>query len=816
MEVPMRSLSSLDQFYRDLRFGFRNLTKNRAFAALAVCSLALGIGASTAMFSVIYAVILDPFPYKDVDSLMSVMVREPGRQFGRSYYNVDQYVEIAGRSSIFDGVIASTISDVVWRTGGEPQRLRGNHCSTNTFEVMGVPALIGRAATPADGAPDAGPVVVLGYKFWQKQFGGDASVLGRRMELNGVIRTVIGVMPPRFMWRGADVYIPAVYRHGERPEGVEMVHVLGRLKPGVTAAQAEADLHPIIEHLREQSPSDFPEKWRVGLLSFKQSFPSGIQEGLWILFGSVGMLLLIACVNVSNLLLSKATERQQEMNVRASLGASRWTLVRQLLTESVVIAMGGGIAGILVAYATLNALISAVPQGTIPDEAHIAMNRPALIFALVVAAATAILFGLAPALHTARAEVAIALRQAGRGSSASVRQRWLRSALVIGEVALALMLLVGASLMLRTLFAMQSVDLGMRPAQILTLRIPFSNQRYPTPERRIAFLREASARIRDLPGVAAVGVNSGIHPLGNWTAPVDVTGGGVQDKRPVMLHQVNGGYLATFGISVVEGRRLSEQDVQSASHVAVVSQAFVKRYFPSGRAIGQMVTVPRLMLPPFNVKSASAEIVGVVKDTMNRIWTGEIMPEMFLPYTVTGYADYIAARTYGDPKGLVKAVRAQIYAVDPDQPLTDVETAAATLEKWVYARPRFNVLLLGVFAGLGLCLALVGVFGIISTSVSQRTREIGIRIALGAEPWNVISMVMKNGAKVVLIGIAVGLASSFATVRLLSGQLWKVRAFDPISFCIVAALMLGAGLIACLWPARRAATVDPAVTLKYE
>jgi putative ABC transport system permease protein len=229
-----------------------------------------------------------------------------------------------------------------------------------------------------------------------------------------------------------------------------------------------------------------------------------------------------------------------------------------------------------------------------------------------------------------------------------------------------------------------------------------------------------------------------------------------------------------------------------------------------------MVTVPRLMLPPFNVKSASAEIVGVVKDTMNRIWTGEIMPEMFLPYTVTGYADYIAARTYGDSKGLVKAVRAQIYAVDPDQPLTDVETAAATLEKWVYARPRFNVLLLGVFAGLGLCLALVGVFGIISTSVSQRTREIGIRIALGAEPWNVISMVMKNGAKVVLIGIAVGLASSFATVRLLSGQLWKVRAFDPISFCIVAALMLGAGLIACLWPARRAATVDPAVTLKYE
>jgi putative ABC transport system permease protein len=342
-------------------------------------------------------------------------------------------------------------------------------------------------------------------------------------------------------------------------------------------------------------------------------------------------------------------------------------------------------------------------------------------------------------------------------------------ALVIGEVALALMLLVGASLMLRTLFAPQNVDLGMRPAQILTLRIPFSTQRYSTPERRNAFMRDASARIRDLPGVAAVGVSSGIHPFGDWTAPVDVTGG-VQDKRPAMLHQVNGGYLSTFGISVIEGRPLSDQDVQRASHIAVVNQSFVKRYFPSGNAVGQMVTVPRFAQPPLNVKKPSAEIVGVVKDTMNRIWTGEIMPEMFLPYTVTGYADYMAVRTYGDPKALVEAVRAQIYAVDPDQPLTDVETAAAKLEKWAYARLRFNVLLLGVFAGLGLCLALVGVFGIISTSVSQRTREIGIRIALGAEPCNVIAMVMRHGARVILIGIVVGLASSFATVRLLSGQ----------------------------------------------
>jgi predicted permease len=811
----MRSLAALDQLRRDLRFGIRNLAKNRAFAALAILSLALGIGASTAMYSVIYAVIIDPFPYKDVDSLMSVLVREPGRQGGRVYYSVDQYVEIAERSSIFDGVIASTISDVVWRTGGEPQRLRGNHCSMNTFDVMGVPALIGRTTTPADGAPGVEPVAVLGYKFWQRQFGGDASVLGRRMELNGVIRTVIGVMPPRFMWRGADVYLPVNYRRGERPEGVEMVHVLGRLKPGVTAAQAEADLRPIIQHLREESPSDFPEKWRVGLLSFKETFPSDIRQGLWILFGAVGMLLLIACVNVSNLLLSKAADRQQEMNVRASLGASRWTLVRQLLTESVVIAMSGAVAGVLLAYATLNTIIAAVPQGVIPDEAHIEMNRPALIFALCVAAVTAILFGLAPALHTARADVASALRQAGRGSSAGTGQRSIRSVLVIGEVALALMLLVGASLMLRTLFAMQSVDLGMQPEHVLTLRIPFSNQRYPTPERRIALLREVSSRVAALPGVAAVGVNSGLHPFGNWTAPVQVTGG-VQDSRPVMVDQINAGYPAAVGIAILEGRGFTEADIQTAAHVALVNQSFVKRYFPGGNAIGQAVTIPRLLRPPFNAKNASVQVVGVVRDTMNRIWRGDILPEVFVPYTMTGYADYVAVRTKGDANTLSKAVRAQIYAVDPDQPVTDVGTAAAMLSKWVYARPRFNVLLLGVFASLGLSLALLGVYGVISTAVSQRTREIGIRIALGAEPANVVAMVVKHGAKVVLVGIAAGLVGSFATVRILSGQLWNVRAFDPISFCAVATLMLAAGLIACLWPARRASSVDPAVTLRYE
>ena len=800
----------------DLKFAYRQLLKHPGFTAVAVLTLALGIMATTAMYSVIYAVVLDPFPYKDVDNLMSVKVWDPAQQGYRTGYSTDQFLEIAERSSIFEGVIASTISDIVWTGDGDPQRLRGNYGTPNTFQVMGVPPLLGRTIVPSDGAPEAEPVVLLGYRFWQRQFGGDPSVVGRPLRLNDKVRTVVGVMPKRFMWRGADVYLPIVFERGRVVEGVRGVHLLGRLKPGVTPAQAEADLRPIIEDLKQREPAQFPDKWQVGLLSFKESFPSSIRENLWILFGAVGLLLLIACANVSNLLLSKASARQKEMAVRAALGASRARLLRQLLTESLMLAVAGGALGVVLASVGLQAILNLVPPNTIPDESEIALNTPVLIFTLAVSALTSVVFGLAPALHTCTHDLANSLREAGRGVAGSIRQALLRKSLMVAEVALSLMLLVGASLMIRTFLAMQDIDLGFRADRLLTMRVPLSEQRHPDAQHRTAFFQELLDRVRVIPGVKAVGLNTSVHPMGNWTFPVEVEGSPEPNTRSVVIHQINADYTKALGIALVAGRLFAENEVNNKQQLALVNESFARSRLDGGNALGRVVHVPQLKQAPFAFADDSFQIVGVVKDTLNRGLTDQVMPELYLPHTLVGLANRLVILTQADPAGVTRTVLSQVYAIDKNQPVTEIRTIEKVLNDGIYAGPRFNLALFSVFACSGLILAVIGVYGVMSNTVAQQTHDIGVRLAIGASPGHIAGMIVKGGSRLLLAGIALGLAGGFLTARLLARQIWHVSPFDPISFGVVSLVLLVAGLLACVWPARRAAKIDPMEALRYE
>lgn len=806
----------LERFRQDLRFGARSLARTPGVTGIAVLSLALGIMATTAIYSVVHGVIVDPFPYRDVDRLMSVRVWEPGARGFRTSYSTDQFLEIAERSTIFEGVIASTISDVLWTGEGEPQRLRGNYVTTNTFHVLGVPALVGRAVVPADGTPGAPEVAVLGYRFWRRQFAADPGVVGRELWLNGKARTVVGIMPQRFMWRGADVYLPIVFERGRVVDGVRFVHLLGRLQPGITPARAEADLRPVIEDLRKRDPGQFPEQWRVGLLSFKETFPSSIRGALWILLGAVALLLLIACANVSNLLLSKAASRQKEMAVRAALGADRRRLVRQLLTESLLLGLTGGALGVGLAFGALRAILALVPPNTIPDESEIAINTPVLLFALAISVLTALVFGLAPALHGSTIDLARPLKAAGRGLSTGAGPKALRHGLVVAEVALSLMLLVGASLMVRTLLAMQSVDFGIRTDRVLTLRVPLSEQRYPDADRRVALFRELLRRVGELPEVVRAGVNTGIHPFGYWTMPVEVEGSERPDTQPVLVHQTNPEYTQVMGIALVQGRLFQESEVAARHHVALVNQAFVRRHSAGREPLGRVLRLPRLRSAPFAETDDSFRIVGVVQDTVNRGLADEVWPEVYFPYTITGRADTLAVLSQVDPIALAGAIRDVVHAVDKDQPVTQVRTIAAALEEGFFSRSRFNLVLFSVFAALGLALAVIGVYGVISNAVAEQTQEIGVRIALGAGFREIAGMVIANGLKLIVGGILLGLAGSVAGARLLAEQVWRVSPFDPVSFAAVSLLLLVVGLQACFWPARRAARVDPVTALRSE
>ncbi len=817
----------LESILQDLRYGARELARNRTFTATAVLSLALGILAATAMYSVLYGVVLEPFPYKDVDNLVSIAVRSPEQRGWRGSYSVDEYAELARRSSIFEGVAASTISDVLWNSNGEPMRLRGNHISHNGFDVMGVPALLGRTVTAADEQPET--KTVLGYRFWIRQFGGNAAVLGSTLVLNGRARTVIGVMPPRFMFRGADVYLPIRYRAGEAPEGVSSMQVTARRKAGVTPARAAADLDPIIRDLAVRFPARYPPKWRVDLVTFKETFPSGIRQVLWIMFAAVGLLLLIACANVSNLLLARASTRQREIAMRAALGAGRARLFRQLLTESLLLGLAGGAVGVACSWLGLKAILAVVPAGVIPDEAEVALRVPILFFSLALCVLTTLLFGFAPALHAAGGELAHPLKESGRASAGSRRMNWLRGALVVGELTLAIVLLSGAGLFLRTLIRLQNAPLAVAIEDRLTMRLPLSAERYPSAERRAAFIGQLLDKVNALPGVRATGINAGIHPLGSWNLPVEIPGSANADTRSVNLHQVNAGYLKVTGIALRQGRWLEEADIAARRHLMAVNETFAARYFAGQTAAGQTaagqtaagqtalgktVRVKRLATPPFDVADDRFEVIGIVQDALHELHNGEARAEMYIPYSIAGLADMLVVHTSGDPMRMAPHIRRQVYQLDGSQFVDETYTLEALMDRFVYSRGRFQLWLMGVFAALGLRLAVIGVYGLLSQIVSVQRHEFGVRMAVGAGFGQIVRLVLRRGARLMLLGLAIGVAATLLLLKRFGVQLGVTDPFDPEALAGACLVLLAAGLAACLVPALRAGRTDPAQALR--
>lgn len=805
-------------FVRDLRFGLRELLRDRGFALTSVFSIALGILAATAMFSVIHGVIIEPFPYKDVDNLVSIAVRNPEQRGWRTMYSPGEYAEMARRATIFEGIAASTISDVLWLQNGEPVRMRGNHISHNGFDVMGVPALIGRVVTGAEEEPET--KAVLGYKFWVSRFGGNLGVLGQKLTLNGRPRTIVGVMGPRFSFRGADVYLPLVYRAGVKPgdnEGVQSMMLTARRRAGVGDAEAQTDLDPIVRDLAQKAPGTFPAKWKIELIPFKNTFESGLTQTLWILFGAVGLLLLIACANVSNLLLARAVGRQREMAMRAALGASRGRILRQLLTESLLLGAVGAVLGIAGSFGALQGVLAVMPQDVFPAESEIVLNGPVLLFSVLVTLVATILFGLAPAWHASGGALANPLKEAARGSGGSRGARWTRGVLVTIELSLAIVLLSVAGLFLKTLMAIYNAPMTVEVRDRLIMVVPLQEQKRTSAEARAAFVTRMLDAIRATLGVVAASINTGLHPLGAWDFPVEIPGSTNADKRPVDFHQVDEGYLKTTGIKLRRGRFIEAADVSARRNVVVVNEEFEKRYFPEQDALGKQVKMWRLKMAPFNVANDVFEIVGVAQDALFGMVNGAPNPEMYVPHSIIGLANVLTIHTSGgDPMRAAQPVRRAIYSLDGTQFVDVTKPLTTLIDDYAYAQGRFQLWLMGAFAVVGLALAVIGVYGLLAHVVAQQRREFGVRMALGATFGGILRLVLTRGARLILAGLFVGVVVSITLLRQFGAKLGVADPLDP-SALISACCVLGvAALAACLFPALRAAKVAPAEALRAE
>jgi predicted permease len=813
----MNSVGFLETLWQDLRYGARQVRNNPGFTSLAVLTLALGIGSATVMYSVIRNVLLDPFPYTDSDRLVDVLVRDTARPDAifRGPLPVTEFLDYQEQSHVFEDVAGALGEDMIWTTKDGAEALSVVHVTPNTFQFLGVAPLLGRTIVTDDARPDAPPVAVLSHGTWRSRFGGDASVIGRTIVLNGEPRTVVGVMPTRFAWHVADVWITERLDRAARDAASTSRWFQAHLKPGVTLAQAEAELNVIAARRAHENPGEYPKQFRIQVLPVIDFVVGRYRRVLYTLFAAVGLLLLIACCNVASMLLARATAREAEMTIRAALGASRGRIMRQLLVESLLLAVVGASAGCLLAYAGVHALTRVMPQQNVPYETEIRLDRPVLLFSLATAALSAVMFGLLPALHGARRDLIAGLRPAGKGLTAGFRHGRVRNSLVVMQVALSLVLLLGAGLLMRTFVALVQLDLGFDPVNIVFASVAFPPGQYATAPQRHQFFRQALERVAAVPGVVAAAVTTGTPPFGGFRSELEIAGRPEASRESAIVRMCSADFVQVIGQRLVGGRGLSETDVEQARRVAVVNQSLVARHFSDRDPIGRYITLSGLRRIREPVPDPTFEIVGVVRDVRNSGVRDAPIPEVLVPSTTSeGPSRGILARTSGDPTVALEVIRREIRAVDRSVAFTQGGILESELRRAFYSQPRFSLIVLVAFASTGLVLVALGIYGVLAYTVSRQTHEIAIRIALGASRVQVLAFVLRLGLQLIIVGVGAGLVASVATTRLITNQLWNTSPHDPLTLMAAVALIVVVGMAACYAPAARAMRVDPTTALR--
>ncbi|HEX2190751.1 MAG TPA: ABC transporter permease [Longimicrobiaceae bacterium] len=798
----------MDALLQDLRYAARALLRSPGFAAMAILTLALGIGVNTTLFSTVDAVLLRPLPYADAGRLVSLWMNEPGASV-----NKETLEALRARTPSLQGLAGYSGWGFTLTGQGEPEALAGAKGTADLFRVLGARPLLGRTFLPEDGEPGRTPAVVLGHGLWRRRFGGDRGVVGRAITLDGNPAVVVGVMPAEFSFptREAELWLPAPVDPANRGDYTTgYLTLVGRLRPGGSAEGAAAEARAVARGLRELHPDRYTDAFgrEAAVVPLRDTLVGDTGAALLLLLGAVGFVLLIACLNVANLLLVRAAARGREMAVRAALGAGRGRVVRQLLTESSLLALLGGAAGLLLAYWGVQLLGGLLPA-ELPGADEVRIDARVLAFTAALSLGVGLLAGLAPALLASRTELGGALRERSGSGAGRGRWSWLRSALVPSQVALALVLTLGAGLMLRSFRELRAVDPGFRAGGVLTLRVLPPSAGYAEAERRVAYWDAVLSRLAALPGVESVGA---IHllPLGgsNWNPPLTIEG---REDRPVVDWRVaTPGYFATAGVPVLRGRGFTAADREGAPPVALVSATLARTLFPGEDPIGRRVHTG------FEGKGNWVEIVGVVGDTRDQTLAGAPNPQMYRPQAQAAMnAMTVMVRSRLDPALLAPSAREAVWSVDRDVPVSDVQPLERVVAESI-ARPRLLVLLLGGFGALALLLGGIGIYGVVSYGADRRSREFGVRMALGARPGEVLRLVLAGAGRLAAVGLAAGVAASLALTRLLAGQLYGVRPTDPATYLAVAALLAAVVLLAAYLPARRATRVDPVVALRAD